>query len=203
MFLSIIFAYLLGSIPFGFLLGQVAGKDVRLLGSKNIGFTNVFRLCGWRYGLPTLLLDISKGFVAAYYLPQIFQINGNLEIVIISLAALLGNIFPIWLKFKGGKGVATGAGIYLALLPNELILAAIVWGLFLSTTHLMSLSSLLATITIATTRLFRSWPNSFNWSEWPLTFLTIATVFIVIFTHQTNIKRLLRGEENKFHKVSS
>ncbi|PIZ99400.1 MAG: acyl-phosphate glycerol 3-phosphate acyltransferase [Candidatus Komeilibacteria bacterium CG_4_10_14_0_2_um_filter_37_10] len=203
MLFTIFIAYLLGSLPFGYLLGLAAGKDVRQIGSKNIGFTNVFRLCGWRYGLPTLILDVGKGFTAAYFVPQLFNITTNIEIVFIGLAALLGNIFPVWLKFKGGKGVATGAGIYLALLPNELLMAVFIWATLLSITHVMSLSSLMATLTIALTRVLRSWPDSFNWNEWPLTTLTILTLVVILITHTKNIQRLRRGEENKFNKTSS
>jgi glycerol-3-phosphate acyltransferase PlsY len=195
--ITIVLAYLLGSIPFGLFAGKIANIDVLQAGSKNIGFTNVFRLCGWRYGLPTLLLDIGKGFCATYFLPIIFLPGADsLTVVFVGLSALVGNILPIWLKGRGGKGVATATDVYLAILPNELLIALAIFLTFVVITKYVSIGSIMASISLLTNSIAHG--DSFSLQQWPITTLTILTFGLIIFTHRQNIKRLFAGTENKF-----
>ena len=121
----LILSYLAGSIPFGWILGKMAGVDVRQGGSGNIGATNVLRLCGWRYGVPALLLDAGKGVLAASTLaslcpPRPFgDWSDGFAPLACGIMAILGHIFPVWFRFKGGKAVATSAGVMGVLRSEE------------------------------------------------------------------------------------
>jgi glycerol-3-phosphate acyltransferase PlsY len=184
-----VISYLLGSIPFGFLLIKSAqGKDIRQFGSGNIGATNVFRTSRIT-GVLTLLLDAGKGALAVFL--AVWLGGDTTWQAIAAVAAILGHIFPIWLKFKGGKGVATGCGAFLALCPPAVLTTLVLFVLVLVLTRYISAAS------IAATALFPVWAYFFGFPA-PVLLWGGAGALLIIAKHHQNIRRLLSGTENKF-----
>ena len=190
-------AYLLGSIPFGLVLVfAVRRQDVRTTGSGNIGATNVARSGGKTLGLLTLLLDALKGYaavlIAMHFAPSIAGAPSNLAIAA-AIAAVLGHVFPVWLKFKGGKGIATALGVFLALAPWVALSSLGVFILIVALTRYVSVASIIAAITIPFFALFLAHPHNRNL----LIGLSIISL-IGIAKHHANIQRLMNGTESKF-----
>ena len=184
-----VIGYLLGSIPFGFLIVRVtAGADIRRQGSGNIGATNVFRKSRWA-GVGTLLLDGGKGYLAVF----IARWMGGDPAwqAIAALAAILGHVFTVWLRFKGGKGVATGCGAYLAICPAAVVTTLVVFVLTVAVTRYISLASILAT------GAFPLW--AYLYGE-PVSVLLWGALgaSVIILKHHQNIRRLFAGTESKF-----
>ena len=195
-------AYLLGSIPFGFLVAKAKGIDIRSVGSGNIGATNAMRVLGKPAGIFVLMLDAAKGFAAvwlAIFLAKQFNVSLNLEklAVIAGLCAVLGHNYTCWLKFKGGKGIATTAGVFLALAPWALLVALVVFILALLLTKYVSVASISAAVALPAA----------VWIMTPQTVLlgVIATALglLAIYKHKGNIERLIAGTENRMSKKSS
>ena len=184
---AVLLGYLSGSIPFGFLLTRLAGLgDVRHIGSGNIGATNVLRTGSrWIAGL-TLLFDILKGFVPVFIAARLWSADAAIAA---GFGALAGHILPVWLRFKGGKGVATFIGVLFALFWPLGVLFIIIWLIIAFTLRMSSLAALTATVIVAAT--------SFAITEGrlPITLLIIALVIFI--THRTNLVRLLRNQEPK------
>lgn len=183
-------SYVVGSFPTGFLAGRIAGKDLRRHGSKNVGATNTFRVLGWKYGLIVGVIDVFKGYMpVAFFSP----VAGRAPWVpiLLGVTAVLGHVFPIWLGFKGGKGVATGAGVVLALAPVALGIAVFTWSLVLLATGYVSLASLVAAIAfpIAVRIVLPERPYVF--------FVGLVLAGFMMLTHKENIKRLISGSENR------
>ena len=179
-------SYLMGSIPFGLILTKIfLNKDIREIGSGNIGATNALRTGNKLIGYSTLILDILKAIIPVIYV----KINFPELIYIASLCAFLGHVFPLWLKFKGGKGVATYVGILFALNVNFGLIFIISWLLTFVISKFSSLSSLVASVSIPVYLLISS---KFD----HLTFFSIMFV-LIFFTHRENIKRLKNKEETK------
>lgn len=189
-------SYLLGSLPFGLVLAKLfGGADVRKAGSGNIGATNVARVAGPAAGVLTLLLDAGKGWFAVW-LAGYFTHGASGLLVAAGFFALLGHCFPPWLHFRGGKGVATAAGVFAALCPEALLAALILFGLVVWFWHYVSLGSLAAAAAIPLLVYFL-WAPHFA----PPNIVTVGSLAIaalVIFQHRGNIGRLTRGEEPKF-----
>jgi acyl phosphate:glycerol-3-phosphate acyltransferase len=186
--LLILFAYLTGSIPIGVLLARLKGKDPRKTGSGNIGATNVMRSAGKTLGIITLIGDILKGFV-----PTFIAIRLGMPAFIIALVGLVafsGHLFPIFLKFQGGKGVATGAGVFLAINPLVIFISFMIFVIAFLIWKYVSLGSLLGTVVI---------PLSFTLLKAPLEYIVLSLLIAcgVFIKHKDNIKRLLAGTENK------
>jgi glycerol-3-phosphate acyltransferase PlsY len=192
-------AYLLGSIPFGFLLVWLVRKeDIRSKGSGNIGATNVLRSGAKGLGVLTFLLDGSKGYAAvavAHYLArnQIPSILHDLAIVA-GLFVILGHMFPVWLRFKGGKGVATAFGVFLALCPLAALSALAVWLVIVALTRYVSLASIVAAVVLPFLTLWLS-PGRYGYASGVAVF---ACCWIVIVKHKQNIVRLMQGTEHGF-----
>ena len=194
-------SYLLGSIPFGYILVRVfQGIDVRSIGSGNIGATNVARTGGKGLAIATLLLDAFKGWLPVFLVLTLPGIPASSPAQLHTLAALaalfavLGHMFPVWLGFKGGKGVATGLGVFLALAPKAVLIAVVLFIAIVAFTRYVSLGSILAAATF---------PVALWWLErdlFPAPALAMcATVaLLVIFRHHQNIGRLLAGTESRF-----
>jgi len=193
--LFIIAAYLLGSIPFGLIAGfKLKGIDIREHGSRNIGATNVSRVVGKRWGIAVLLLDALKGYIACI-LPAFFGQRLALPLpLILGISAILGHSFPIWLKFKGGKGVATSLGVFLAIAWIPTLITFGLWILCFAITHIISISSLVAAVIFP---IMITWRYS-GTSEikFLLPISVLLTVFI-LYTHRANIQRLRQGTEKK------
>jgi len=192
----LLISYLLGSVPFGVILGKLfGGADVRKAGSGNIGATNVARVAGPAAGVLTLLLDAGKGWFAVW-LPGHFMHGTSALLVAAGFFALLGHCFPPWLRFRGGKGVATAAGVFGALCPEALLAALILFGLVVWFWHYVSLGSLAAAAAIPLLVYFL-WAPHFAPPN-IVTLGSLAIAALVIFQHRGNIGRLTRGEEPKF-----
>jgi glycerol-3-phosphate acyltransferase PlsY len=188
--LVITICYLLGSIPFGYIVGKLFKKiDIRELGSGNIGATNVFRILGPSLASLVLIGDIGKG-ILSIYLVRFLNIDNLLISTIAGLVVICGHDWSLFLGFKGGKGIATTFGVVFALNPTISILALIIWGVVLVTTRYVSLSSIFAVISIFIfTILFRQ----------PYEYIIFSAIILVlgIFNHKDNIKRLRSGNERK------
>lgn len=200
---SVIFAfeiaYLVGAIPFSVLIGKlIYGKDVRKFGSGNAGATNTFRVLGNRAGTIVLLMDIAKGMFAvslSYYFGNISMSDEKFILYQLSLGltAALGHIYPIYLWFKGGKGVATLFGVVIAVFPmTALVCMAVFFGVFFFTRY-VSLSSIAASIAFAIRVLF-----VLKYYSIMINVFSLLIPVLIIYTHRENIRRLLKGEENKF-----
>ena len=189
MFLQIVIvvlAYLLGSVPFGLLLTRLSGMgDIRKIGSGNIGATNVLRTGNKSLAALTLFLDMLKGTVAVLLATHVAPEAAGYA----ALAAFLGHVFPVWLNFNGGKGVATALGIFLGLTPPVALAAMLVW---LSVAFVFRISSSSALAAIGSTFLFM---KSFGYPEY--LWLSFMVILLTIFTHRANIKRLILGTEPK------
>ncbi|HWP58831.1 MAG TPA: glycerol-3-phosphate 1-O-acyltransferase PlsY [Candidatus Acidoferrales bacterium] len=182
-------AYLCGSVPVGFLLSAAAGVDIRACGSGNIGATNVARVVGWRQGLFTLLGDAAKGFLpvlVARYLEF-----ADPQVALAGLAAFLGHLYPAFLKFRGGKGVATAFGVLLAVAPLSVLILALVFALVAAVTRAASAASLAAAAAVPLVLWLLK-------SSAPIVGLGLVMALLVIWRHRDNIQRLLAGTEPKF-----
>jgi len=199
----VVLGYLLGSIPFGYLLVRATGGgDIRLIGSGNIGATNVARTSGWSVGVATLLLDAAKGFLAVW-LTAHFS-GGNIRFMMYAgLAAVLGHIFPVWLRFSGGKGVATALGVFLAICWPALATAVLLFLLVALFWRYVSLASISAAAALPLLVYLLYAPR-----HAPPTAVSVCTLLaavLVIVKHRDNIERLLAGTEPRFdmsHKKS-
>ncbi|HKH99000.1 MAG TPA: glycerol-3-phosphate 1-O-acyltransferase PlsY [Candidatus Sulfotelmatobacter sp.] len=191
-------SYLLGSIPFGYLLVRVfRGEDVRQSGSGNIGATNVSRKSPL-LGVITLLLDAGKGSAAVILAVWLTRKTGAaapyLQMSVAALCAVLGHLFPVWLKFRGGKGVATGLGSFVVIAPKAVLIAAAVFIVLVLVFRYISLGSIVAVLAFP----LLAWVLQEYGSAWPaLVFMALASLLIVA-KHRANIRRLLAGTENRF-----
>ncbi len=187
-------AYLIGSIPFGLLLSRRSGIDIRQHGSGNIGATNVSRLVGKKIGLLTLFLDAAKGFLpmlAAGLLLGGDDSSRDAVTALCGAAAVTGHMFPVFLRFKGGKGVATALGIFLYLAPKALLISVAVFLAMTVPTGFVSLGSLLGSAAMPPSLYFFDEPL---WKFWLAAFVAL----MIWIKHQQNIRRLLNGTEKRF-----
>ncbi len=229
-------AFLLGSIPFGLIISRIKGVNIREHGSGNIGATNVLRIVGKKYGVTCLLLDALKGFIPvviavnliqiegkkvglfhiggldslALVLPVAAQFKGQLLHVITALAAVLGHNYSPWVGFKGGKGIATSAGVLLALMPAGVVLLIIVWVAVFAVSRYVSLASIIAAASLPLITHYGARFHHINndkslstlwqagtWNK-PLFFFSLVLAILAIWKHRTNIQRLLAGTEHRF-----
>lgn len=208
----LLLSYIIGSIPTSIIATKIADAgDIRKFGSGNAGGTNVLRMLGWKIGLAVILFDLFKGVVATYYVPQIFWNPTTLPFdnatpfqdftvvqIICGIAAVLGHIWTLFASFKGGKGVATGAGMVLGLAPVEFAVAIVVFTIVFIAWRYVSLGSIIAAIAIPVTMFIRE--NLFH-VDIPgyhtLVYFALAVSLLITYTHRENIKRLLAGTENK------
>jgi glycerol-3-phosphate acyltransferase PlsY len=195
-------SYLLGSIPFGYLAGRLVGIDIRQAGSGNVGATNVVRVVGKGYGYPVFALDVLKGFGAVkismlmapgrppeWNSPEIFGI-------LAAMSSVLGHLYPPWLTFKGGKGVATSAGALLALTPVATLIGVAIWIIVFWLTRYVSLASIIAAVLLPIVILLFSSQDQ-NKGK-PLFYSSACVAAIVVWRHRSNLSRLMRGTEPRF-----
>jgi len=197
--LFVAIAYLLGSIPFGYLLVKyvfTSGEDVREIGSGGIGATNVTRRAGVKGGLLTYSFDVAKG-VAAVMLMRLVADDDYFWIGAAAIAAIVGHIFPIFLGFRGGKGVATGVGVYLALAPYSVLTTLVLWAAIVYFSRYVSLGSIVATAAVPLwTFLYYGLLNPSPHLK-ALLIVAVAGCALIVATHHENINRLMHGTENR------
>jgi acyl phosphate:glycerol-3-phosphate acyltransferase len=193
-YLLLIFAYLLGSVPTGYILGSLAGVDVRKAGSGNVGATNVARVVGKRHGILTLVADIAKGFIP---IAVAFSLGLTpTATAFVGIAAFLGHLYPVFLRFQGGKGVATALGVFLGLGPWATLVLMAIFVLVVLATRVVSLSSIVAA----------AFAPIVFWFFFHSPILTGTSLFIavmIILRHRGNIQRLLLGTEPRLGASSS
>lgn len=186
----LVLSYLCGAIPFGYIIAKLfKGIDIRTQGSGNPGATNVYRSVSKPLGIVTLILDILKGFIPVYFVTLINP-SSYFIVLLVALVTILGHIFTIFLKFKGGKGVATGCGIFLALNPIATVVCLLVFAVVLAISKYVSLGSICAAITLPIMIFVLG-------GKIELTIFATIIAIVVIVRHISNIKRLLSGTENK------
>ena len=191
-------AYFAGSIPTSFVVGRViGGVDLRREGSGNLGATNVYRAMGLRVAVPVALVDIGKGWAPAWAFPMLDGGGADGWAAAYGAAAILGHTFSCWMRFRGGKGVATAAGAFLALSPLALLAALLVWVLVFAARGIVSLASIAAAVTLSATVLVGNAVRGAG-DPWVTGFAVFAGAFIV-WAHRSNIGRLLRGEERRIN----
>lgn len=194
--LLIVGSYLVGSIPFGYLIGRsLRGRDIRRSGSGNVGATNVLRVMGWQPAVAVLLLDLAKGVVPILIGQQLAVPPAWLGAM--GLAAVLGHIFPVFLGFRGGKGVATGFGAFAVLAPLPALGALVVFGVVVASTRYVSLGSVTATASFLLLILLFDGVGGGEALDPALVGFAAATSALIIFQHRSNLKRLRAREERK------
>jgi glycerol-3-phosphate acyltransferase PlsY len=195
--LLLLLAYLVGATPTSLWVGKrFHGVDLRTVGSRNLGATNTFRVLGWKAAVPVLAVDVLKGWVPTWLFPRLDWGTPWGWALAYGAAAILGHVYSVWVGFRGGKGVATGAGVFLALAPWATLAAAGVWLLTLLAARLVSLASILAALALPAAVAFtphRGGPV--------LVAFSAALAVFVLWTHRSNVARLLRGEERGFGRA--
>ena len=224
-------AFFAGSIPFGLLIAKARGIDIRAHGSGNIGATNVLRVMGKKFGIPCLLLDMLKGFLPVVLALNLIRIDGRpvpvpldlpeawvlvlpasdalmaqLIHILTALCAVLGHNHSPWVGFKGGKGIATSAGVLLALMPFAVLLLLVLWLVLFLTTRYVSVASIGAAAILPLLTLWGSWQHGRiqdgTWNK-PLFVLTLLIATLAIWKHRSNIQRLRAGTEHRFQRKKS
>ncbi len=186
--LVLVIAYLLGSIPFAYLAGRLNGVDLRTVGSGNLGATNVFRTLGRTVGVTVMVLDIAKGAFAVLIAQWV--VGGPWWPIAAGALAILGHVFPVWTGFRGGKGVAVGAGALLGLVPAASGTLIVLWLLIVVLTRYVSVASIACAVAAAPL----AWAFG---APWPyVVFIGLAGLFVIV-RHRQNIVRLLGGTENR------
>ena len=224
-----ILAFLLGSIPFGLIISRARGVNIRKHGSGNIGATNVLRVMGKKAGIACLVLDMLKGLIpvvvainliqiagkpVAFFhiaalddlpliLPAARQFEGQMVHVLTGLAAVLGHNYSPWVGFKGGKGIATSAGVLIALMPAGLVLLVLVWLVVFAVSRYVSVASITAAATLPLITLWGSWHHGRiqdgTWNK-PLFIFSLVIGILAIWKHRDNIRRLREGTEHRFSR---
>ncbi len=184
-----LFSYLLGSIPTGYIIGSLAGVDIRKVGSGNVGATNVARVVGKKRGLLTLIADVTKGFLPVFVAGRLGL--SHTAVALVAIAAFLGHLYPVFLKFQGGKGVATALGVLLALAPMATVVLIALFGVVAGSSRLVSLSSIVAALAAP----IMLWSLSYS----PIVIATgVFLAVMITVRHRDNIQRLYAGTEPRF-----
>lgn len=185
-------SYLLGAIPTGYLAGRwTRGIDLREHGSGNLGATNTFRVLGARTAAPVMLFDVLKGAVPVALFPHLDGSPVWQWALAYGAASIIGHVFPVYLRFKGGKGVATGAGVFMALAPKAMLPALVAWLVLLWLSRMVSLASITAAVTLIAGLVVTE-------DRPAVLAMGIGVALFVIFAHRSNIGRILRGQEHRF-----
>jgi glycerol-3-phosphate acyltransferase PlsY len=200
-FVTALIGYLLGSIPTGVWAGMIFRKiDIRKHGSKSTGATNVFRVLGPKLAVPVLIVDIAKGLFAAYLGAHLnfgdTLLSLNQLSMIAGIFAIIGHLFPLFARFRGGKGVATGAGVLLFLAPLEVGFALVIFAVTIAITRYVSLGSILAALLLSLSLLIQKYVYHYPLGN-EMIGLAVFILILILFTHRANIGRLIHGVENK------
>lgn len=223
-----ILAFLLGSIPFGLLIAKAKGVNIREHGSGNIGATNVLRVVGKKYGITCLILDLLKGLVPTLIGISLLRIEGKNPLIVLEflephatifppsealtaqilqvltgLLAILGHNYSPWVGFKGGKGIATSAGVLIALMPVGVVVLIVIWAILFFTTRYVSVASIGASIALPFITLYGSYRHGYltegTWNK-PLFIFSLIIAIMAVWKHRGNIRKLRAGTENRFSK---
>jgi acyl phosphate:glycerol-3-phosphate acyltransferase len=194
--LLVALGYLIGSIPFSFLVAKTRGVDLRQVGSGNTGASNVWRSCGFTMFVIALSLDIVKGFVPTAIAYRVVQVE-PVAAIVVGLAAMLGHVYPIFMGFRGGKAVATSGGVMLAIQPVLLVASALLWTAIYRLSGYPSVASLLGIVVLA---LGATAMTMVGRLDIAFTVFIWITLVIVFYLHRANIDRLLRGTENRIDR---
>ena len=202
--IKLILSYLLGSVSGSMLMGKLKGVDIRDMGSGNAGGTNAFRTQGALFALGVIIIDIFKGFIPVKFIPMInfpfisdIGIDEKLLIILCGIAAILGHVYPVYHRFKGGKGGGTAMGMILAIYSPVILIALILWALILILTGFVGLGTMISSISIVCTAylLRDSINNPYFFS------FSIFLCLFIIYSHRSNIRRMLNKNENRFEKA--
>jgi len=204
-FIGIILSYIIGSFPTSILTGKITKQiDIRNYGSQNAGATNVFRVLGWKPALFVIIVDIFKGWFPTYFFSSYFNLDNSFDLgvlkIIFGFCSVLGHSYTIFANFKGGKGIGTLLGMLIALFPIAIPLCMGVFLLSLIFTGYVSVGSILASIFLPIFLLILPLLGA-NPPDFSLLIFSLLVPFFVIFTHQSNISRLRKGNENQFEKI--
>jgi glycerol-3-phosphate acyltransferase PlsY len=198
----VIASYLLGSIPFGYLAGRMAGIDIRNCGSGNVGATNVIRTLGKGYGYPVFALDFLKGFGAvkmSILIATRMQWNPHEMFgIAAAISSVLGHSFPVWLRFHGGKGVATSGGALLGLAPVAALVGVVIWIITFWLTRYVSVASIAAAAALPFVILITTWLSRTTGKL--LFYSSVCLAAVVIWRHRSNLSRLIHGTEPRFNR---
>ena len=200
----VLISYLLGSIPAGYLVGRIAGIDIRHAGSGNIGATNVTRVLGKRYGYPVFVVDFLKGLMAVSISilvekrVQPVLVPTELLGIVAAISCVIGHSFPVWLSFKGGKGVATSMGALFGLVPFVALIGVAVWVITFDMTRYVSVASMTAALAVPISILILMPLKQTGGAV--LLYFSICLAALVIFRHRSNLSRLVRGTEPRFKR---
>ena len=206
-------AYLLGSIPFGLIVGKSQGIDIREHGSKNIGATNVWRVMGRKFGLITFACDLGKGWLAvalgqwiagpwavSVALPHLNEridfFDPGFAGITAAIGCILGHNFPVWLRFKGGKGVATSLGVIFGMMPLAALIVFAIWGVVFKVSRYVSLASLVAAVALPVAVIGLMFAGFIR--GWAYFYFACVAAILVVRRHRENIRRLVAGTENRF-----
>ena len=192
--LLILLSYLMGATPTSYWVGRaIYGVDLRKEGSGNLGATNTFRVLGWKAALPVVVVDILKGYLPVAYFPGLDGAEPWAWALAYGSAAIVGHVFSFWVRFKGGKGVATSAGVFIAMAPASFGIALLAFAGVVSFTRIVSLGSITAALVVPVTVYFLPHAGGIE-----VFWFSILLSAFVIWAHRSNIGRLMRGEENRF-----
>ncbi len=199
----VLVGYLIGSVPAGYLAGCIGGIDIRKVGSGNIGAPNVLRILGKRYGYPVFLFDFLKGVAAVEMSILIFDsyhpaASRELYGILGGVSSVIGHSYPVWLNFKGGKGVATTAGVVFALIPFAALVMCVVWVAAFQASRYVSVASIAAAIALPVTVGALLYFDQLN--KPVLLYFSICLAAVVIVRHRSNVSRLLDGTEPRFQR---
>ncbi|MEZ4414651.1 MAG: glycerol-3-phosphate 1-O-acyltransferase PlsY [Gemmatimonadota bacterium] len=189
-FLLTALAYVVGATPTSFWVGKAKGIDLRTRGSGNLGATNAFRVLGWRAALPVIVVDVFKGWLPAWVFPRLDGDAAWGWVLAYGGAAIVGHMFSFWVRFRGGKGVATSGGVFIALAPLAALVGFVVWALTVVLTRFVSVGSIAAALALPIAIALTAPPGGRA-----LLGFTSGLAAFVIWAHRSNVGRLLRGEE--------
>jgi acyl phosphate:glycerol-3-phosphate acyltransferase len=185
-------SYLVGALPTSYLIARHAGNiDLRQHGSKNLGATNLYRVLGIRYALPAAILDVAKGAIPAIVFPRLLPEVGAYFPYLVGIFAIVGHVFPVYLRFRGGKGVATAGGVVIGIAPMPALASIGIWVLVLALTRIMSVASLSGAVVFPIAAFLLSPEDK------TLLWVSSTIALFIVFTHRANIKRLFVGTEPK------
>lgn len=201
-------AFLVGGIPFGYLVGSaILRDDIRKHGSGNTGATNVTRLLGWKWGSLVLFLDALKGLLPTLSAKLILQRHGsdelvNLAVILTGICCIVGHIYPVWLKLKGGKGVATSLGVILVIAPLASGVALVTFLVVFALSRIVGLASIISVIAFSIAQLTLMGEKIMVFEQLPMTLFSTLIPALIVWKHRSNIVRILRGDERKLGPAS-